>query len=85
MHSKTTLGVITLALTGSAVFAQDVKQSLDAAIADVESSVIEWRRDIHRHPELSNREFRTASKVAAHLEALGIDDIRTLRDYRGRK
>jgi len=34
--------------------------------------VIEWRRDIHQHPELSNREFRTAAKVAEHLRALGL-------------
>jgi amidohydrolase len=37
------------------------------------SKVIEWRRDFHEHPELSNREFRTAQKVAAHLESLGIE------------
>jgi amidohydrolase len=39
--------------------------------------VIEWRRDIHQHPELSNREFRTAKLVAAHLKALGFDEVRT--------
>jgi amidohydrolase len=35
--------------------------------------VIEWRRDLHQHPELSNREFRTAKVLAAHLEALGLE------------
>ncbi len=39
----------------------------------VESRVIEWRRDIHQNPELSNREFKTAEKVARHLESLGIE------------
>jgi len=34
--------------------------------------VVQWRRDFHQHPELSNREFRTADKVAAHLRALGL-------------
>ncbi|MCG8591228.1 MAG: amidohydrolase, partial [Proteobacteria bacterium] len=33
--------------------------------------VVAWRRDIHAHPELSNREFRTAALVAKELEALG--------------
>ena len=32
-----------------------------------------WRRDIHRHPELRFEEVRTAGKVAAHLNALGLE------------
>jgi amidohydrolase len=36
------------------------------------SKVIAWRRDIHEHPELSNREFRTSKLVAAHLRRLGL-------------
>ena len=39
----------------------------------IEPKVIEWRHDIHEHPELSNREFRTAQKVATHLKALGLE------------
>jgi amidohydrolase len=39
----------------------------------IESKVIAWRRDIHEHPELSNREFRTSALVADHLRALGLD------------
>ena len=39
----------------------------------IEPKVIEWRHDIHQHPELSNREFRTAQKVATHLKALGLE------------
>jgi len=35
--------------------------------------VVEWRRDLHQHPELSNREFRTSEKVAAHLRSLGLN------------
>ena len=40
---------------------------------NMESRVIEWRRDFHENPELSNREFETAKKIAAHLESLGIE------------
>ncbi len=43
---------------------------LPPALAD---SVIAWRHDIHEHPELSNRETRTAAKVDAHLKRLGIE------------
>ncbi|MDX1395774.1 MAG: amidohydrolase [Gemmatimonadota bacterium] len=45
---------------------------LDALADGLEEKVIAWRRDIHQHPELSNREFRTAAMVADHLESLGI-------------
>ena len=39
----------------------------------IEDKVIEWRRDIHQNPELSNREFKTAEKVADHLRSLGLE------------
>lgn len=35
--------------------------------------LITWRRDFHQHPELGNREFQTAGKIAAHLQSLGIE------------
>ncbi|GIT34534.1 MAG: hypothetical protein Ct9H300mP4_08530 [Gammaproteobacteria bacterium] len=31
----------------------------------------EWRRDIHRHPELAFNENRTAEMVAQNLESFG--------------
>ena len=39
----------------------------------IESKIIEWRREFHQNPELSNREFKTAEKIAKHLNALGIE------------
>ncbi|NQX76107.1 amidohydrolase [Gilvibacter sp.] len=47
--------------------------SLDADIAAIESKVIEWRRYFHQNPELSNREFNTAKKIAEHLTSLGME------------
>ena len=44
----------------------------DQLAAAVEQKVIAWRRDIHQHPELGNREVRTAGVVAEHLRALGL-------------
>ena len=61
------------------VQAQDLgalHEALDAHAAAIESDVIEWRRDIHANPELSNREFRTAALVADHLRSLGME-VRT--------
>ena len=61
-----------LSVTAGALGAQ-----IDAAAAAVEARVIAWRRDFHEHPELGNREFRTAGVVAEHLRALGMDEVRT--------
>jgi amidohydrolase len=61
----------------SASPAQDAKSGLDGSFAAIEPKVIEWRHDLHQHPELSNREFRTAGIVAAHLRELGLDSVRT--------
>ncbi len=45
-------------------------------IAALEQKVVAWRRDIHQHPELGNREVRTAKLVADHLRSLGYE-VRT--------
>jgi amidohydrolase len=42
-------------------------------VAAEQPQVIAWRRDIHEHPELSNREVRTSALVAAHLKSLGLE------------
>ena len=49
---------------------------IDRRAVQVEGKVLAWRRDIHAHPELSNREVRTAQIVAEHLRALGLE-VRT--------
>jgi amidohydrolase len=75
MKSAILLTALFLAATGVAR-AQVTADELDAAAAGIESRVIEWRRDFHAHPELGNREFRTAAKVAEHLRKLGLE-VRT--------
>lgn len=47
-------------------------REIDRKAREIESRVIEWRRDIHQNPELSFQEKRTAALVAAHLESLGM-------------
>jgi len=53
--------------------AEELAERIDAAVKAGEAKVIAWRRDIHQHPELSNREFRTSKIVAEHLRSLGMD------------
>jgi amidohydrolase len=50
----------------------DPGAQIDARAAALSSRVIAWRRDLHQHPELSNREVRTGAVVAGHLQALGL-------------
>jgi amidohydrolase len=46
---------------------------IDAAVSKIEPQCIAWRRDLHEHPELGNRETRTAKIIAAHLRSLGLE------------
>lgn len=49
------------------------KTAVFAAASALQPKVVAWRRDIHQHPELGNREFRTSALVAEHLRALGYE------------
>src|SRR4051812_16942926 len=60
-----------------AVQASSIASLIDEAAQAIEQKVIAWRRDLHQHPELGNREFRTAGIVAEHLKRLGLDEVRT--------
>ncbi len=81
--TKTMLRAAILAATvlsvGGAADAQDagvLDDRIQALAAKHEAATIEFRQYLHRNPELSNREFETASRVAAHLAALGLE-VRT--------
>jgi len=71
------LTVLTVLTLPTIVSAQNtLARQIDARTERVLPSVIVWRRDIHQHPELSNREVRTAKLVADHLTRLGLE-VRT--------
>ncbi|TDB65171.1 amidohydrolase [Arundinibacter roseus] len=52
-----------------------IPEIIDKRSNDLENKVIDWRRDFHQHPELGNREFRTAKIIENHLKSLGIEVI----------
>jgi len=54
----------------------NLQQEIDQRTEKIIGKVVAWRRDLHEHPELSNREFRTSKLVAEHLSSLGIE-VRT--------
>ena len=60
----------------------DLKNDLEKQIGPLMDKVIEWRHDIHQNPELSNREYRTAKKIEAHLRSLDIK-VQTKIAYTG--
>jgi amidohydrolase len=68
-------GILFLLAFPSLLAAQASRLSaeIDRRAAMIEGKVVAWRRDIHAHPELSNREVRTSQLVAEHLRALGIE------------
>lgn len=53
--------------------ASDLNTRVDRELDTLAPRIIEWRRDFHRNPELSNREFRTSKIVAEHLRKLGLE------------
>ena len=57
----------------SAIPPNSLTAAIDAAVEKIEPTMLAWRRDLHEHPELGNREFRTAGIVAKHLEVLRHD------------
>lgn len=59
-------------LATSAFGQKPIHSQIDAKALAINNEVIEWRRDFHQYPELSNREFKTAEKIAAHLNSLGL-------------
>ena len=68
-----------LLLSGAAVpaLAQSpaarLRSEVEQRTQQVLPQVIAWRRDIHQHPELSNREVRTGKLVADQLTKLGLE------------
>jgi amidohydrolase len=61
--------VLSVAITPANALAADAPATLKA----LQPKIVEWRRDIHQHPELGNHEVRTAQLVADQLRALGLE------------
>ncbi|MEL6978461.1 MAG: M20 aminoacylase family protein [Pseudomonadota bacterium] len=54
-----------------------MNQPLPNSIAALAPELTEWRRDLHRHPELGYEETRTAGVIAERLRGFGVDAVET--------
>jgi amidohydrolase len=63
-------------ITAANLFAVTSASEIDAAADKIMPKVVEWRRHLHKYPELGNREVKTAKYVEDHLRRLGIE-VRT--------
>ncbi len=73
---RTPLLALSLACALSAPFAnaaEGQRPEVAQQAQRLQGKVLAWRRDIHQHPELGNRETRTSKLVADHLRSLGLD------------
>ena len=70
--------IVALLACAPALSAQDAarRARIDDAVVRASAEIIAIRQRIHQNPELGNREFETATTIAAHLRALGLD-VRT--------
>ncbi len=74
---KSLIWSLMLVLVSTWSYADGHKAPLDKSLANVEQKVIQWRRELHENPELSNREFETAAKIAKILNSLDFDSVKT--------
>src|SRR5215469_12527494 len=51
---------------------RDLYQELEVFLADHEADLIDFRRDLHAHPETGYHEYRTTRRIALRLEAAGL-------------
>lgn len=68
-----TLVLLCLAFCASG---QTLQEMIRKEAEAMEQKLIETRRDIHMHPELSNQEVRTGKLIAERLRALGFDEVK---------
>ncbi|HSD17813.1 MAG TPA: amidohydrolase [Thermomonas sp.] len=65
--------VLALAMSANAGAQSAQRPEVAAAARELRQQVIDWRRDFHEHPELSNREERTSKVVADELRRMGLE------------
>jgi amidohydrolase len=74
---KKIIGVVLFFLAASFAKAQNIDALIDAKAKQIQVKLVEWRRHIHKNPELGNREFKTAAYIVEQLKQLKNIEIQT--------
>jgi amidohydrolase len=73
-QSRTAALLVLLVPTlASAQSGNPLSSQIDRLATELTPQVVAWRRDFHEHPELGNRETRTAKVIADELRRLGYE------------
>ena len=70
------LGLVLCSLVGKGQVSPKLQAKVTQQAKEIEPKIIEWRRQFHEHPELSNHEFKTGARIAEFLKSLGYDDAK---------
>ena len=57
----------------SNLLSQDINTVINARALALQNELMQWRRYLHEHPELGNREFKTSAYIIEHLKGLGLE------------
>jgi amidohydrolase len=64
-------------LCGVAAYGQQFDDRIRKETDAIQTRLVETRRELARHPEVSNREVWTGKFIATRLRQLGFEDVRT--------
>lgn len=73
IHLFVLIGLLSVTSVANPVRDEDLAKAAEA----LRTKLIETRRYLHQHPELSNREEKTAQYIAEKLRSFGFDEVKT--------
>jgi amidohydrolase len=73
MKKITSLLFAVVLMAAQQLIAQDISKTIETKALAIQTKLVEWRRHFHEHPELGNREFKTAAYIVDQLKDLGLE------------
>ncbi len=73
MRKTVLLTLLTFFCQSRPAVAQLQSSQIEQQAKVIQSQLVQWRRHLHQHPELGNREFKTAAYIVEQLQGLGLE------------